>query len=313
MFGTLRNLLRPAAREAPAEPLSPEDAYRRERQRLLDAQQAARQDLARGVRPTTHRRGAAASPRVSIVIPSITPQKFAAVTASFEATFAGIDHEVVGIHDAASMCEACNRGVREARGDIVVFAHDDIELAAPDFAARLLDRLEDADVVGIAGTTRLVGPAWASSGPPHLHGQVGYRAGEQRIEVVIFGLDAPLRADAQALDGCFLAVRRHVLEDVSFDAAAFTGWHLYDVDFTFSAWLAAHRVAVAADLLLIHQSRGQYDAAWKQAAAAFTAKHRAALPPQGTLTPVRVQGLAMESIDEWRLVTERLTGGGSTC
>jgi hypothetical protein len=313
MFGTLRGLLRSAP--PPAAPVvpSPEEAYRRERERLLAAQQAARADLARGIRPAEHRRASRPAPFVSIVIPSITPEKFAAASASFAAAFAGIGHEIIGIHDAASMCAACNRGARDSRGDVVVFAHDDIALAAPDFAARLLDRLEDAEVVGIAGTSRLAGPAWASSGPPHIHGQVGYRAGERRIEVVIFGLDSPARADAQALDGCFLAVQRHVLQEVSFDAASFTGWHLYDVDFTFSAWLAGHRVAVAPDLLLIHQSRGQYDAAWRQAAATFTAKHRAALPPQGAIAPVAVQGLVMESIDEWRLVTERLTAGGSGC
>jgi GT2 family glycosyltransferase len=211
------------------------------------------------------------------------------------------------------MCEACNRGVRDSRGDIVVFAHDDVEIASPDFAPRLLDALDAADVAGIAGTSRITGAAWAASGPPHIHGQVGYRGDGGRIELVVFGLDAPLRTDAQALDGCFMAARRHVLADVHFDEATFTGWHLYDVDFTVSAWLAGFSVAVCEDLLVIHQSRGQYDERWKRDAQAFAAKHRAALPPPAPITPVAVQGLAVDSIDEWRLVTERLTAKDTPC
>jgi GT2 family glycosyltransferase len=249
---------------------------------------------------------------VSVIVPSITPEKFARVSANFQAALAGVDYEIVGIHDARSMCEACNRGARRARGDILVFAHDDIEIASPDFAARLLDRMETHDVLGIAGTSRIVGPAWASAGAPHLHGQVGYRAGEARIEVVVFGLAEPVRGDAQALDGCFMAARRHVVEEVPFDEQRFDGWHLYDVDFTLSAWLGGFGVAVCEDILVIHQSRGRYDAAWQRAAERFSAKHRAALPTPEARPPVPVQGLVIETVDEWRLVTERLTRAGES-
>jgi tetratricopeptide (TPR) repeat protein len=286
------------------------DPFRRERTRLHHAQAAARRDLARGARPADHRRSATAAPPVSVVIPSITPEKFARAADNFRRALADVDHEIIGIHDARSMCEACNRGARQGRGEVVVFAHDDVELVAPDFAARLLDRLETFDVVGVAGTSRLVGPAWVAAGPPHVHGQVGYRAAGDRIEVVAFGLAAAVRGGIQALDGCFMAARREVLAEVPFDEQSFPGWHLYDVDFSLSAWLAGFGVAVCADLLLIHQSRGRYDAQWQHAANAFVAKHRAVLPAATGLEPVRVQGIVVEGVDEWRLVTERLTAAG---
>lgn len=281
--------------------------------RLFRAQAEARSDLAHGVRPRDHVRGGSRSPRVSVVIPSITPEKYARASASFDAALAGLEHEIVGVHDARSMCEACNRGVAASRGDVLVFTHDDVEVASPDFAARLLDALDAADVVGIAGTSRIAGAAWAASGPPHIHGQVGYRGDRGAIEVVAFGLDAPVRADAQALDGCFMAARREVLEELRFDDATFTGWHLYDVDFTVSAWLAGFSVAVREDLLVIHQSRGRYDERWQRDAARFAAKHRAALPPPAPITPIAVPGLVVAGIDEWRLVTERLTAGEHAC
>lgn len=309
MLKRLQRLVRSAPPAGPpaAAPPAPAEAARAAQARLLEVQAAVRRDLARGARAADHPRPAAPPATVSVVVPSITPEKFARVSASFRAALAGVDHEIVGIHDARSMCEACNRGARASRGDIVVFAHDDIEIASPDFAARLLDRMQSCDVLGIAGTSRIVGPAWASAGAPHLHGQVGYRAGESRIEVVVFGLAEPLRADAQALDGCFMAARRHVIEEVPFDERRFDGWHLYDVDFSLSAWLAGFGVAVCEDILVIHQSRGRYDAAWRRAAETFSAKHRGTLPPPETRPPVPVQGLVIGSIDEWRLVTERLT------
>jgi tetratricopeptide (TPR) repeat protein len=285
------------------------DSFRRERTRLHHAQAAARRDLARGARPADYRRSGAAAPRVSVVIPSIAPGKFARASDSFRRALADVDYEIIGIHDGRSMCEACNRGARAGRGEVVVFAHDDVELVAPDFAARLLDRLETFDVVGIAGASRIVGPAWVAAGPPDIHGQVGYRAAADRIEVVVFGLAEPVRGGIQALDGCFMAARREVLAEVPFDDQSFPGWHLYDVDFSLSAWLAGFGVAVCADLLVIHQSRGRYDAAWQQAANAFVAKHRAVLPPAIALEPVPVQGIVVEGIDEWRLVTARLTAG----
>jgi hypothetical protein len=44
----------------------------------------------------------------------------------------------------------------------------------------------------------------------------------------------------------------------------FDGFHLYDIDFSYRAFLAGYRIAVPADLLLVHFSLGRYDAAWHQ-------------------------------------------------
>ena len=45
-------------------------------------------------------------------------------------------------------------------------------------------------------------------------------------------------------------------------------------------------------------------------AEAFATKHRGALPPAAPTAPVQVQGIVVDSIDEWRLVTARLTSAG---
>ena len=78
---------------------------------------------------------ASRKPRISVVICSIDPRKFEAVTASYRQRFADHTLEIVGVHDARSLAEGYNRAAAQSSGDILVFSHDDIELVSPDFAA----------------------------------------------------------------------------------------------------------------------------------------------------------------------------------
>ncbi len=104
--------------------------------------------------------------------------------------------EIVGIHDARSLCEGFNSGVRRAKGEVLVFSHDDVEHLAPALGPVLDRHLRRADVVGVAGTTRLVGMNWASSGIRHAHGIVTHPAGAQ-FEVSLYGVTAPLMQGTQ--------------------------------------------------------------------------------------------------------------------
>ena len=108
---------------------------------------------------------------VSVIMCSANPARFAEAKARYERLLQGLPHEIVGISDARSLAEGYNRGLAKARNDIVVFAHDDVEIVSPDFAARLLAGLRRHDVVGIAGTCKIEGGAWHFAGHPHLRGQ----------------------------------------------------------------------------------------------------------------------------------------------
>ena len=217
------------------------------------------------------------APLVSVVICSIDPLRFERVVANFRARLGPVRHEIVGIHDARSLCEGYNRGIANSRGEVIVFAHDDIRIVSPDFAAKLFAGLAEADILGVAGTTLLCSPVWGRAGWPHLAGQVAHPDAGGRPVVTLYGLQAPLVPEVQALDGLFFAARRAALERVRFDAETFDGWHFYDLDFTFSAYLAGLRLAVRADLLVWHDSPGRYDERWQRYAERFVHKHRADL------------------------------------
>jgi len=240
---------------------------------------------------------------VSVVVCSIDRGKFERVVADFHDRLDSVPHEIVGIHDARSLCEGYNRGSEQSRGDIVVFSHDDIRIVSPDFAAKLFASLERCDIVGVAGTTRLRCAEWNRSGWPHLAGQVMHLQPGIGWVVSVYGLHDRLVAGAQALDGLFFAVRREVLGRLQFDEATFDGWHFYDADFTYSAFQAGLRLGIRTDLLLRHDSRGRFDESYRRYAARFLRKHGAQLAGEdGGVDPQR-RGLPVASEEDWILLT----------
>jgi GT2 family glycosyltransferase len=221
---------------------------------------------------------------ISVITCSIDPLKFNAVSAMWQSVFAAEPWEMIGIHDAKSMAEGYTRGVQKAKGELLIFAHDDIEIISEHFTARLKKHFESFDIVGVAGASKLVSPAWFDAGPPFIFGQVVERMPGGTFFINIFGAPAPVVGNIKVLDGVFIAAQRGVLDRIPFDAATFDGFHLYDLDFCIRAHQAGYRLGVACDVNLIHASSGNYDQAWRDHAARFVQKHQNAMELQlGTI------------------------------
>ncbi len=215
---------------------------------------------------------ASALPLVSFVICSITPARLEALRANLTERMAGHAWQLVPITDARSLCEGYSRGLALARGDRLVFCHDDIEILDEDFAQRLHAALDGADVVGVHGATRLHGPTVTSAGLGHMHGWVTHLDPQGDFLPGIAGPAGPRVDGAVCLDGVFIAVHRNTVERIGFDADTFDGFHLYDLDFSYRAHLAGLRVRIQCDLRLVHASRGNFDTAFAQYADRFLAK-----------------------------------------
>lgn len=213
-------------------------------------------------------------PLLSVITCSHKPARGEWVRAQYAQAFPGA--EIVVIEDAASLCEGYARGLASATGDRLIFTHDDIEFLAPHEAEATLARhLDTFDLIGIAGTSRLVGPKWTSAGDPDCYMLVLSKDdGPDLFVAQLAGRGGIVVSGIQALDGVFLACHRRVAESVGWDAATFDGFHLYDLDFTYRAHLAGFRLAVCRDLPLIHYGVGRLDEAWERAAQRFMAKHR---------------------------------------
>ena len=211
-------------------------------------------------------------PFFSIVVCSINPQKFLHLKQNIESLIPENHLEIIRIPDARNMGEGYNRGAKQAVGDILIFCHDDIELLTPDTGYKLADRLDEYDLLGVAGSTWLHNAKWQSAGLPFTRGQVVHALTTRTgFTYSVFGLDGATADGIQALDGLFLSMRRDFWVDNPFDEG-YDGFHLYDVDLSFRCYLAGHRVGVCNDILIEHRSLGHFDESWKRAADRFAAR-----------------------------------------
>ncbi len=199
------------------------------------------------------------NPALSIIICSIDEGRFAAVRAMFERVLAGVDHEILRIPDAAGLAEGYNRGWRQSRGQWLIFCHDDIAILSDDFAKRFFRHMAQFDLLGVAGTSRLISASWFDAGRPFIHGCVVQPppSGGQGVELHVFDAQLSAISPVQAVDGLFIAVRRELIETLQgFDETLDGGFHLYDIEFSFRAYLAGAKCAVAGDILIYHESLG---------------------------------------------------------
>ena len=283
----------------------------------LSAETRARQALCRARIDLASGKAAAIEPlapqhkqSVSVLICSRSPKRFAQAEAMYHRLLGELTHEIIVIGDARSLAEGYNRGLRQARHDIVLLAHDDVAILSPDFAARLLRGLNRHDLVGIAGTRKLAGGAWHFAGYPHLAGQVGMPGGDSGYVATLYEVAERETKGLQALDGLLLATRRETALRLAFDEATFDGWHLYDLDFSLRASQEGLDCATCNDILVVHDSQGSYDEQWFKYSQRFIAKHSSLIGPmQSVLCKPELVSLPLRSVEEWRLLTQHLIGG----
>jgi hypothetical protein len=216
---------------------------------------------------------------VSIIICSNNAAKYRACEAMYQRLFPPGTMEMVRIADAKSLAEGYNRGIAQAAGEHLLLVHDDVEILSPDLAERLDAHLARFDIVGLAGTSLLMHSMWVTAGPPFIHGQIAHPSPKGGFVVDLYSASCRFYEKMQALDGLFLAMRKEVALKIGFDEATFDGFHLYDLDFTFRAYLAGLSLAVVCDVHALHHSVGQYDQVWSMYGSRFYEKHVARLSP----------------------------------
>ena len=215
-------------------------------------------------------------PTWSIIICSIDASRFAQVSQCYERLLAGRPHEIIGIHDATSLSSGYNRGIRQARGDILVFSHDDILILDPAFAEKVESRIDSGfQLLGFVGSTALKDGYWWSGGQQHMRGVMAHAIPTVRqLSINVYGVTGnAVEQDIQALDGlCFIASRETV-DQLRFDDEQFNGFHLYDLDYSYRAHLLGLRIGVMTDIPMIHMSTGIFGQDWNLFRQRFVDKH----------------------------------------
>jgi Glycosyltransferase like family len=128
---------------------------------------------------------------ISILVNSHRPDMAEATRAMYAKLLADRSYELIVISDARSMCEGYSRAMKVARGDVIVFAHHDLEYLFDDFAAVLERSITQYDVIGVAGTDELVHPIWTAAGIGRLFGQIVHPGVQGGFDVEVYGAPGP--------------------------------------------------------------------------------------------------------------------------
>lgn len=123
----------------------------------------------------------------------------------------------------SSAAEALNYGGRSAKGDLIMFVHQDVELLSDNWlsdAEKILNGLPALGIAGIAGAMdeRGVMGNVTSGTPP----------------VMAWSTPVSSPEEVQTLDECLVIIPKKMFDTLQFDEKACTGWHLYAVDYCLS-------------------------------------------------------------------------------
>ena len=192
---------------------------------------------------------------------------------------------IVNKNKEFGICSAYNKGVAAAKGEILVFVHDDVFFVEGGWGAALREKIQDETIglIGVAGTEYLFAenPGWILAGRPFIHGHVIHELNNgATYNLTVFSWEKKDR-EVVAVDGLFFAVRKSLFNNIEFDEKNFDDFHFYDMDICMQV-RKTHRCIVTWDILVKHQSGGAFDETWKKYAAKFIQKYQSELPASCT-------------------------------
>jgi hypothetical protein len=143
-----------------------------------------------------------------------------------------------------SAAEGLNHGGRRAKGDYIMFVHQDVVLESDSLRRiqMILDALPDLGIAGAAGCIE------------NVNGVVSNMShGTPPVPVGNIAVTAPTRV--QTLDECLIVVPKNAFSKSKFDEKTCDGWHLYAVDYSLSV-KAYGLDAYVVPMTIYHKSSG---------------------------------------------------------
>lgn len=128
-----------------------------------------------------------------------------------------------------SAAKAYNQGGAKAKGDYVMFVHQDMWLASKRWLEEAEHIANTLPTLGVAGVVGMVQPKHGI--PARAIGSIGFISESTALDTG--GVQSP--EEVQTLDECLLLVPRTVFDKLKFDEATFDGWDCYGADYCLSA------------------------------------------------------------------------------
>lgn len=165
-----------------------------------------------------------------------------------------------------SAASALNAGALKAKGDILVFAHQDISFDDKDFFKKIkkyLNELPTNSNVGLAGIKDKSGVI------TNLKQGLEYKlAGSIQINEV---------TEVQTLDEVLIASHSNTFNQIKFDEKVCDDWHLYGVDYSLTSLSKGFKNYVL-PLEIFHKSSGKISLGYALTLNKVISKHRLEVP-----------------------------------
>jgi glycosyltransferase involved in cell wall biosynthesis len=183
------------------------------------------------------------------------------------------------INNGESLTHAYNRGLKQAKNDIVVFCHDDLTLETKQWGNKLIKQFSknsEFGIIGVAGSKSLPtsGQWWEDRSK--MYGRVQHtHEGNSWLSSYSEDLGQELE-EVAVVDGVFFAVDKSKLK-VEFNESV-EGFHFYDVTFCFENHLKGVKVGVSTVVRVNHKSIGMTNESWETNRQQFAETFKEQLP-----------------------------------
>ncbi|MEO6524539.1 MAG: glycosyltransferase [Mucilaginibacter sp.] len=206
---------------------------------------------------------------ISIIISSAKKELLEQVRKNVENTI-GVAYEIIAYDNsdgAKGMCQIYNQGIRAAKYNVLCFMHEDIAIKTQNWGEAVVSTFtarEDIGLIGVAGSAyRPITPtSWNGIGSENYYTNLiqcyKFTEGESKHEYR--NPDKVKLAPVVCVDGVWFCTTKALASKYMFDES-FTGFHVYDIDFSLTIG-QEKTVAVTFDVLLEHFSEGSYNEHW---------------------------------------------------
>jgi hypothetical protein len=201
----------------------------------------------------------------------------------------GVDHEYL-LYDnssgAYSLASIYNQAASEAKGDFLVFIHDDVFFMKMDWG-KIVEALFMKDqylsCAGVAGTQYLFAdnPSLTAAGRPFIKGRTIHDMPNGDFFAVVFSKENGTW-EVVACGGLFMAMPRSLFGTIRFDETTFDKDCFHDLDICMQLHTMRYRILVTTDIVVKKRSSTVFDKTWQEYGKRFLDKWAGALPASCT-------------------------------
>lgn len=183
------------------------------------------------------------------------------------------------INNGESLTHAYNRGLKQAKYDIVVFCHDDLTVETKQWGNKLVKLFEknpEYGIIGVAGSKNMPvsGQWWENRNK--MYGRVAHtHEGKTWLSTYSDDLGQNLE-EVVVVDGVFFAVHKTRTKEEFNENVE--GFHFYEITYCFENYLKGVKIGVNTVIRINHKSIGMTNEQWENNRQNFSENFKDNLP-----------------------------------